>query len=60
MVLTLGRYVDAMERDHATRVLEAYRDGTFLVRKSNNPKRRGDHALSIKYVVRAKSIAFVK
>lgn len=43
------RYVDAMERDYASQTLVAYRDGTFLVRKSTNPKRLGDHALSIKY-----------
>lgn len=42
------RYMDVMEREHAARLLETYRDGTYLVRKSTNPRRGGQYALSIK------------
>ena len=43
------RYADGMERNNAARVLENFKDGTYLIRKSTNPKHMGDFALSIKY-----------
>ena len=44
------RYADAMEREAAAQVLKPFKDGTFLIRKSTNPKHLGDFALSIKCV----------
>ena len=44
------RYMGPMSRDTAAERLKAQPNGTFLVRDSENPARRGFPALSIKYV----------
>lgn len=40
-----------MSRDEASRKLEMFQDGTFLVRVSQSATRRGEYALSIKSVL---------
>ncbi|XP_076436797.1 proto-oncogene vav-like isoform X3 [Babylonia areolata] len=42
-------YVGEMERPAAQKQLDACPDGTFLIRVTNNPARRGELSLSIKY-----------
>ena len=48
--LCIDRYMGPMSRDTAAERLKAQPNGTFLVRDSENPARRGYPALSIKYV----------
>lgn len=42
------RYVGEMERPEAQKQLDACPDGTFLIRVTNNPARKGELSLSIK------------
>ncbi|XP_070177253.1 guanine nucleotide exchange factor VAV2-like isoform X4 [Littorina saxatilis] len=42
-------YVGEMERPAAQRQLDACPDGTYLIRVTNNPVRKGELSLSIKY-----------
>ncbi|XP_076454946.1 guanine nucleotide exchange factor VAV2-like isoform X2 [Babylonia areolata] len=42
-------YVGVMERPMAQKQLDSCPDGTFLIRVTNNPQRRGELSLSIKY-----------
>ncbi|GFN82807.1 vav 2 guanine nucleotide exchange factor [Plakobranchus ocellatus] len=42
-------YVGTMERPKAQLALDPLRDGTFLIRVTNNPTRQGELSLSIKY-----------
>ena len=45
------RYAGAMSREDADTVLQHRPNGTFLIRQSINPARRGELTLSVKSVV---------
>ena len=42
------RFVGPMDRDTAVRRLSPFSNGTFLIRVSENPGRRGELSLSLK------------
>lgn len=45
---TLYRYAGVMSREDAGSLLQLRPNGTFLIRHSVNPQRRGELALSVK------------
>jgi len=47
---TAYRYAGAMSRDDAVSTLQHRQNGTFLIRQSINPARRGQLTLSVKSV----------
>jgi len=46
-----SRFVGGMSREEASRRLERHPNGTYLVRVSQSDSRRGEYALSIKWVL---------